>query len=97
MSLQVIKGGQKDDPYERLVDALREVIVQIVEEHERERPRQPLWRWLTTKQASELLGISPHRVAARVRQGTLPGRTYQGRTYVDREELEKTIGRRKIR
>jgi len=36
-------------------------------------------------------------VAARVREGKLPGRTVGGRVYVDREELEKLFSRRRIR
>ena len=97
MSLEVIKGGgQQPDAYEQLVEALRRVIVQIVDERQAEQ-QQRSWHWLTTKQASELLGISPHRVAARVREGKLPGRQYQGRTYVDGEELEKQIARHRVR
>lgn len=75
-----------------LLVALGDIVRDIVrEELTRERSG---WRWLTTQQASELLGISAHRIAARVREGKLPGRKYGGRTYVDRIELEKQLARR---
>jgi len=97
MTLQVIRGGRDLDAYEALVDALRAVIEQIVDEREAEHAKAGSWRWLTTVQAAELLGISHHRIAAKVREGKLPGRKYHGRTYVDREELEQAIDRSKIR
>ena len=55
--------------------------------------RRPNWRWLTTKQAAELLGITPHRVAARVREGKLPGKRFGGRTYVDGDALAEAFER----
>jgi hypothetical protein len=75
-----------------LDEKIRELVRELVREELAGQARS--WGWLTTKQASEMLGITPHRVAARVREGKLPGRVYGGRVYVDRAELEKVFARR---
>jgi excisionase family DNA binding protein len=77
-----------------LDENLRELVREVVREELAVERRKTPWGWLTTKQAGELLGISSHRVAARVREGKLPGRTYGGRVYVDRQELERVFARR---
>lgn len=81
----------------RLEEELRELVREVVREELAVERRRTPWGWLTTKQASEILGITPHRVAARVREGKLPGRTVGGRVYVDREELERLFSRRRVR
>lgn len=98
MSLELIRGEREPDNFGALYNELRRIVEQLVDERiQQNGGSPPRWRWLTTKQAAELLGISPHRIAARVREGKLPGRQYGGRTYVDREELDKAIDRHRVR
>lgn len=102
MSVQLTKGVKvvvdgRPYPMDAFVEALAALVVALIDEELQTRPSTISWRWLTTEQAAELLGVSRHRIAARVREGQLPGRTYNGRTYVDREELEKAIDRGRIR
>lgn len=91
MSLQTIRGGHDLDAFETLVEALRSVIEQIVDERHEKHAEGGSWRWLTAPQAGVILGISAAAVGARVRQGTLPGRLYGRRIYVDREALDAAI------
>lgn len=88
-----METAQITPPVSREADRwLRETIRQVVREEIAQ--GDPTWNWLTAKQAGELLGISPHRVSARVREGKLPGKKFGGRTYVDREALEQQLKRR---
>src|SRR5262245_65238268 len=84
MSLEVIRGGHDLDAYEQLVDALRRVIEQIVEEMEGEK-KPYSWPWLTVEEAAKKFGITTDAVRRRVRENRLPGVTYGGRVYVDLE------------
>jgi len=78
-------------------EQLRELIRELIREELAVERRATPWGWYTTKQAGEILGITPHRVAARVREKKLPGKTVGGRVYVDREALEKMFARRASR
>ena len=73
-----------------LADHLETLIRQIVRDELASR-QQPLWPWVPAKEAGELLGISAAAVGQRVRQGTLPGRLYGRRIYVDRVALDASI------
>jgi hypothetical protein len=92
MSAQPIRQV-KPYPMAELAGALEAVILEIVREELaiRERTESKLFRWITAKEAGELLGIKTDSVSARVRQGKLPGRLYAGRVYVDRAALEAEI------
>lgn len=68
---------------------LRPIIEDVVEELLADRDEHR--RWLTAVEAGELLGISAAAVGARVRKGSLPGRLYCRRIYVDREALDEAI------
>ena len=87
MSLELVRTPEGPEP--DLDRYLRDAIRQIVREELREREHGP--RWLTVKQAGEILGITPAAVAARVRRGKLPGRLYQRRYYIDRSALDAAI------
>lgn len=87
MNLKLVK--QEGDELPDFDQALRGVIRKVVQEELQGHSMH--FRWLTTTAAGEILGISPAAVAARVRQGKLPGRLYQRRYYVDGEALDSDI------
>ena len=72
-----------------LDEELRELVREIVREEIAavERPS----RWVPAKEAGRILGISAAGVGNRVRRGTLAGRLYRRRIYVDREALDAEI------
>lgn len=71
---------------------LRELVREVVVEEVAKLSLRPRFR--TAKQAAELLDISPAAVAARVRQGTLPGVIHARRVYVDWVAFEDMIAER---
>jgi len=68
-----------------LAPALRELVRAEVKKADFE------WRWRTAEQAAELLDITPEAVRARVRRGSLPGKTLAGRVFVDLRELDRRL------
>jgi hypothetical protein len=87
MALKLLPS-QSEDP---LIQALREVVREVVQEELSKRPSSSTPRWVTPAQAGELLGIKPEAVKWRLRQGRLPGRFYGRRWYVDGEALDAAI------
>jgi len=101
MSLEVVRGKPSNEPYERLVEALREVITLIVDERMAEKVGavveaevariQPPRRWATVAQAASFLGIGQAAVRARIKRGQLEARTLDGRIYIDMEAHDRRL------
>jgi excisionase family DNA binding protein len=49
------------------------------------------WRWRTTAEAAQLLGISAAAVRQRVRRGQLHAYKLDGRLYIDAHDLDAAI------
>jgi len=92
MSLRLVRDSDHADAYEQLYDSLHRVIEQIIDKKLAALPSLG-WRWMPAKEAGVVLGISAAAVGQRVRQGTLPGRLYGRRIYVDAEALASEIDR----
>jgi len=92
----MVRGkGEQPDAYEQLVEALKRVIVMIVDERVAEqvgpvveaevaRVQTPR-RWATVAQAAEQLGIGQAAVRQRIKRAQLEARTLDGRIYIDME------------
>lgn len=50
-------------------------------------------RWLTCKQAAEVLGITEGGVRMRIKRGQLDSRVLDGRRYVDMDALRRRLER----
>jgi hypothetical protein len=74
---------------EALHQALEPLVRQIVKEELGRRDRE--WRWLTTEQTGELLGITVDAVRQRYWRKQLPGRKVEGRLYFDVADLDRLI------
>lgn len=72
-----------------LTEALEPLLRRLVDEAIERRADE--WRWLSAKQAGELLDMSPAAVRQRVQRGQFPGRNVSGRVYVDMRALDREI------
>jgi excisionase family DNA binding protein len=76
------------EDFERLLTEAvrREVERQLV-------PVRQEFAWVSTKEAAELLGVTPRAVRDKVRRGLLPGRRLDGHVYIERAKLADAIRR----
>jgi len=74
-----------------LIELLRPLVRQLVRE-EVERAKLQ-WRWLPVKRAAEQYGITEAAMRQRVKSGSAPGKTVDGRVYVDMLSLDQRIDR----
>jgi hypothetical protein len=76
---------------EDLIQLLEPLVRRVVDEALARRERE--WRWLTSEQAAELLGVTPEAVRQRYWRKQLPGRKVEGRLYFDVADLDSLIRR----
>ena len=74
---------------EALIDLLRPLVRELVrEEVERERQR---WRWLSVRQAAELLDTTPAGIYKRVQRGQLPAKHVGSKVLIDMQALDTQL------
>ena len=89
----MVRTGGEAEVSEQLVAGLVEAIEPLVrrlvrEEIERERTR---WRWLSVRQAAELLDTTPAGIYKRVQRGQLPVKHVGSKIVIDAEALDHQL------
>jgi hypothetical protein len=72
-----------------LAEALEPLVRRLVDDAVRRAELE--WRWRTSEQAAELLGITPAAIRQRTNRGQLRAYKFDGRNYYDVHELDAAI------